>query len=83
MTILSPATLEAGFSPYGWRHWTFAWDATRPGQYELCVRATDEAGNVQPADPSWNLEGVQNNAVQRVVVMVGASREQQVPADTL
>ena len=43
----------------------------------------DEAGNVQPADPSWNLEGVQNNAVQRVVVMAGASRERQVPADTL
>ena len=77
----SPASLEAPLSPYAWRRWRFGWDATRPGEYELCVRATDEAGNVQPVDPNWNLEGVQNNAVQRVVVVVGASHEQQIAAD--
>jgi len=75
------ATLEAPVSQYGWRRWTFDWDAARPGKYELWVRATDDAGNVQPVDPSWNFEGVQNNAVQRVAVMVGASNEEQVSAD--
>jgi len=78
----SPARLEPHVSPYAWRRWTFGWDATRPGEYELCVRATDEAGNVQPVDPSWNLEGVQNNAVHRVAVVVGASHEEQVSADS-
>ena len=77
----SPASLEAPLSPYAWRRWKFGWDATRPGEYELCVRATDEAGNVQPVDTNWNLEGVQNNAVQRVVVVVGASHEEQIAAD--
>jgi len=78
----SPATLEPHLSPYAWRRWTFAWDARRPAEYELCVRAADEAGNVQPVDPSWNFEGVQNNAVQRVAVVVGASHEEQVSADS-
>ena len=57
-------------SAYAWRPWSYAWDATRPGEYELSVRATDGAGNVQPTAPNWNREGVQNNAVQRVRVVV-------------
>src|SRR5690348_5687340 len=31
--------------------------------------ATDDAGNAQPLEQNWNLEGVQNNAVQRVRVV--------------
>ncbi|HYM97675.1 MAG TPA: sulfite oxidase, partial [Candidatus Sulfotelmatobacter sp.] len=42
------ATLGDEVSPYAWRGWTYRWDATRPGEYELCVRATDAAGNTQP-----------------------------------
>jgi hypothetical protein len=78
----SAAGLEDAPSPYAWRRWTARWDATRPGEYQLCARATDSAGNVQPLDQSWNLEGVQNNAVQRVRVVVGAPDGQQAPADT-
>ena len=77
----SPAVLQTSSSPYAWRRWTFEWDATRPGEYELCVRATDEAGNVQPLETRWNLEGVENNAVQRVAVVVGAPERRQAPAD--
>ena len=51
------------------RHWTFAWDA-EPGEYELCCRARDEAGNEQPLEPVWNAGGYANNAVQRVPVTV-------------
>jgi sulfane dehydrogenase subunit SoxC len=70
-------------SPYAWRRWTFNWDATEPGDYELCVRATDAAGNVQPDSPDWNLEGVQNNAIQRVPVVVGKpAGGTQSPADS-
>jgi len=79
----SAAGLEDAPSPYAWRRWTAPWDAARPGEYELCVRASDAAGNVQPLEQSWNLEGVQNNAVQRVRVIVGAPDGHQAPADTL
>jgi DMSO/TMAO reductase YedYZ molybdopterin-dependent catalytic subunit len=76
------AELGAPASPYAWRGWTAEWDATRPGEYELSARATDAAGNVQPNAPPWNVEGVQNNAVQRVRVIVGQAPESvQRPAD--
>ena len=78
----APATLQEPVSPYAWRGWTFRWDATRPGEYELCVRAADGAGNVQPLDQSWNVEGVENNAVQRVRVVVGSVADRQMPADS-
>lgn len=68
----APASLDPAASPYSWRRWTARWDATAPGEYELCVRAIDSAGNVQPLDANWSLEGVQNNAVQRVRVVSGA-----------
>src|SRR5438128_522927 len=74
----SAAGLEEALSPQSWRRWSARWDATRPGEYELCVRATDASGNVQPLEQSWNLEGVQNNAVQRVRVVVGAPDGQQI-----
>jgi DMSO/TMAO reductase YedYZ molybdopterin-dependent catalytic subunit len=60
-------------SPFAWRSWTYAWDANRAGEYELCARATDGSGNVQPVEQSWSSEGVQNNAVQRVRVVVAES----------
>jgi sulfane dehydrogenase subunit SoxC len=70
------AELGEPMSAYAWRSWTYLWDATRPGEQELCVRATDGAGNVQPLDQNWNREGVQNNAVQRVRVVVTQSDDQ-------
>jgi DMSO/TMAO reductase YedYZ molybdopterin-dependent catalytic subunit len=77
------AVLGDPVSPYAWRGWTCRWDATEPGEYELCARATDAAGNVQPTSPDWSTEGVQNNSVQRVRVVVGAPPEGvQVAADS-
>jgi DMSO/TMAO reductase YedYZ molybdopterin-dependent catalytic subunit len=64
---------EAELSPppgrWAWSRWTSTWDAA-PGEYELACRAHDEAGNVQPLDPEWNIGGYANNAVQRVLVSV-------------
>jgi DMSO/TMAO reductase YedYZ molybdopterin-dependent catalytic subunit len=54
---------------WAWRSWHFAWDAT-PGEYELCCRARDADGNVQPLEPPWNVGGYANNAVQRIPVTV-------------
>ncbi len=54
---------------WAWRTWRFVWNAA-PGDYELCCRARDEAGNTQPLEPQWNVGGYANNAVQRVAVTV-------------
>jgi sulfane dehydrogenase subunit SoxC len=66
------ADAELGSSTGGrwaWRRWRFAWSA-EPGEYELCCRARDDAGNVQPLEAAWNVGGYANNAVQRVPVTV-------------
>jgi sulfane dehydrogenase subunit SoxC len=56
-------------SAFAWREWTFQWDA-RPGRYTLCVRATDSQGNTQPVEQPWNFQGMGNNMVHRVEVLV-------------
>ena len=75
------AQLGEHVSPFAWRGWSIDWDARTPGEYELCARATDAAGNAQPVEQRWNFEGVQNNAVQRVPVRVGAAPAVQSPVD--
>ena len=72
--------LGAAISPFAWCGWRYHWEA-EPGEHELCVRATDSNGNVQPDDQSWNLEGVQNNAIQRVRVVANPVEDTQAPAD--
>jgi sulfane dehydrogenase subunit SoxC len=64
------ASLDAPTGEFAWRRWTYDWDALGPADYELCSRATDAGGNVQPTDPTWNYGGYVNNAVQRVLVTV-------------
>ena len=66
------ASLSEPVGRYGWTGWSYEWEAREPGEYELCVRATDVAGDTQPLSPeeSWNYGGYQNNAVQRVPVFV-------------
>jgi sulfane dehydrogenase subunit SoxC len=56
-------------SEFAWRGWSYRWQA-EPGEHELCCRATDAAGNTQPATPEWNFDGFCNNAIQRVPVTV-------------
>src|SRR4051812_4684350 len=63
------AELESAGEPWAWRGWSYRWDA-QPGDYPLCSRARDEAGNEQPVEPPWNLGGYANNAVQTVRVSV-------------
>ena len=65
----APARLEPQPSPWAWAGWSFDWDAA-PGSYELCSRATDAAGNTQPAEAPWNTGGYANNALHRVAVTV-------------
>ena len=65
----SEADLAAQESPYSWQAWSFAWDAA-PGERTLCVRANDTEGNVQPVEQPWNFQGMGNNMLQRVNVVV-------------
>ncbi len=62
----SRARLGPPSSAWAWRGWEWDWELTEPGDYELCCRATDDAGNTQPLDPPWNLGGYSNNSVHRV-----------------
>jgi len=64
------AALDEAVGDFGWARWTFRWEEIQPGEYELCSRATDGAGNAQPVEPEWNYGGYVNNAVQRVPVTV-------------
>jgi len=63
------ADLGAASGPYAWRPWTWTWQAI-PGEHVLSCRATDAAGNSQPLEPFWNLQGMGNNYVQTVPVKV-------------
>ena len=67
-----PAELEEGIGRWAWRRWKFHWESPAPGHHVLGCRATDDAGNVQPVVPEWNVGGYANNAVQRVPVTVKA-----------
>jgi DMSO/TMAO reductase YedYZ molybdopterin-dependent catalytic subunit len=69
-TTWHAAELHPPRGPHAWRGWTFEWRPAAPGDYELCCRASDSAGNQQPPAPPWNLGGYANNAVQRVPVTV-------------
>jgi DMSO/TMAO reductase YedYZ molybdopterin-dependent catalytic subunit len=66
------AELGEPVARYAWVRWSYEWDAREPGEYELCVRATDAAGKTQPVDDAeaWNVSGYGVNVVQRVAVLV-------------
>ncbi len=56
---------------FEWRSWRYTWEVAQEGEYELCCRATDAAKNVQPLTTRWNAQGMCNNQVQRIKVVVG------------
>jgi sulfane dehydrogenase subunit SoxC len=64
------AELKPPVSEFAWRSWQHTWQAAE-GEYELCCRAEDAVGNAQPLTAAWNAQGLCNNVVQRVRVVVG------------
>jgi DMSO/TMAO reductase YedYZ molybdopterin-dependent catalytic subunit len=64
----SDARLGQPEGTFAWCEWHCDWDAT-PGTYTLSVRATDSTGALQP-DELWNVQGMGNNARQRIDVIV-------------
>jgi len=63
------ADLDPAPGPYAWQAWSSTWQAER-GEHLLSCRATDAAGNTQPLEPFWNVQGMANNYVQTVPVTV-------------
>jgi sulfane dehydrogenase subunit SoxC len=64
------ADVEPASSRFAWQGWRFRWRAGGPGRATLCCRATDQRGDVQPVEQPWNRQGMANNLVQRVPVLV-------------
>ena len=64
------AKLLPPFLKYAWVHFEFELDAT-PGEWIIKTLATDEAGNVQPEEIPFNLEGYLFNQVIPHPVVVG------------
>jgi sulfane dehydrogenase subunit SoxC len=69
-TSWEDADLGPTGAEFAWRSWRYEWQA-EAGEYELCCRAADASGNIQPLATTWNAQGMCNNAVQRVKVVVG------------
>jgi DMSO/TMAO reductase YedYZ molybdopterin-dependent catalytic subunit len=63
------ASLAEPVGEWAWRGWSHEWEAT-PGDHLLSCRATDAAGNTQPLHQPWNLQGMGNNLVQEIEVLV-------------
>lgn len=59
------ATLEGPAVEGSWRQWRIALEL-RPGAHHLAVRATDDAGRVQPEVSPWNKSGYLWNAIETV-----------------
>ena len=68
---LDPA--DPGAGRWAWRKWSFEWAAVTEGPTELLCRATDQLGQVQPVEQPWNRQGMANNMVQRIPVLVRGS----------
>jgi DMSO/TMAO reductase YedYZ molybdopterin-dependent catalytic subunit len=68
----TPAQLMPGDGPLSWTRWDYAWTPSGAASVTLAVRATDAAGNVQPARSVWNKFGYAMNAIVTREVRVQA-----------
>jgi len=58
-----PARLGRDLGKYSFREWTLAMNLP-PGSHDLKVRATNNAGDVQPVEPRWNPAGYLRNVIE-------------------
>jgi DMSO/TMAO reductase YedYZ molybdopterin-dependent catalytic subunit len=64
-----PATLLDDLGSRSWRQFIWRWEAAA-GEHLLASRATDLAGNIQPADVPFNQKGYLMNAIETVPMSV-------------
>lgn len=70
----SEAEIEGPSSPYSWTFWKKDCILHEPNTLTICVRATDEFGNVQPDVPMANKFQYGYNAITRRIVNVVDSK---------
>ena len=64
---LETTSASSAQQPYSWVYWSYDWRIPSPGDYELIVRATDDRGQVQPAErPKERVDRYERNSYQRV-----------------
>ena len=63
----TPAKLGRDLGKYSFREWSLAVNLPA-GTYELKVRATNNAGDTQPAEARWNPAGYMRNVIETVRV---------------
>ena len=66
-TTWTPTELGHDLGRYSFREWKLPVKLI-PGDYDLRVRATNNAGDTQPIDPGWNPAGYLRNVVEAVRV---------------
>ncbi|HET7884630.1 MAG TPA: molybdopterin-dependent oxidoreductase [Bradyrhizobium sp.] len=64
----TPARLGRDLGRYSFREWKLP-IKLNPGNYDLRVRATNNAGDTQPMEPRWNPAGYLRNVVETVRVI--------------
>jgi sulfane dehydrogenase subunit SoxC len=65
---------DARLGQWAWQQWRFRWQPDAPGDYVLCCRARDAAGNDHRSLPEWNLGGYASRKPHPVHVTVTARR---------
>jgi sulfite dehydrogenase len=63
-----PARLGASHGRYSFQEWTAPFRPGAKGAFELQVRASNRAGETQPAQPRWNAAGYMRNVIETVRV---------------
>ena len=63
----TPAKLGRDLGKYSFREWSLAVNLAA-GTHELKVRATNNAGDTQPAEARWNPAGYMRNVIETVRV---------------
>jgi DMSO/TMAO reductase YedYZ molybdopterin-dependent catalytic subunit len=66
----SPAGFMGETAPGAWRAWATEFEVTPPARLIVMARATDGAGEVQPAEALPNAGGYGNNSIHKVTVRV-------------
>ncbi len=65
------AHIEQPRDRFMWVRWSYRWDVSKPGQYTLMSRATDEVGRVQSHEPRYNNMRKNFSAIVGYPVTVG------------
>lgn len=63
------ATLGANLGRYSFREWSIPIRPSRPGPFELRVRATTMSGETQPSEATWNPSGYARNVIESLRIV--------------